>query len=266
MGFFSKISDKISSIGQNSRDKKEFLQSIITAAEDGKLTDDEVAQIQARYKELELTQEDLKHIRAQAYNAALRAARSDGVVTADEAMELAKLQQFLMIPDSEISKSKRELAKLRLLNEIQIGNPPAISVPNIILQKGEIAYWSEPAKLLEERVVSRRYEGGSRGVSLRIAKGVSYRIGAHRGQLISDKAIVPVSSGEFVTTNKRVIFSGDAKSFNLRLDKLLDLNMYSNGVRLTDDKGKPRLVVFNEEANSDVVGATLTFAINQMDG
>src|SRR5437879_5993422 len=133
MGFFSGISDKIAAMRQRSKDKKEFFASVISAAEDGKLTDDEIKQIQARYKELELTPADLKGIRAQAYNAALRAAKSDGVVTAEEEAELAKLQEFLMIPGSEISKSKKELARLRLLTEIKNGNPPSISVPDVIL-------------------------------------------------------------------------------------------------------------------------------------
>lgn len=266
MGFFSGISEKIAEMRQRSKDKKEFFDAILRAAEDGVLTDEEVAQIQTRYKELGLTQDDLKGIRVQAYNAALRAVKSDGVVTAEEEAELGKLQQFLMIPESEIAKSKKELARLRLLTEIQNGNPPSVSVPNVILQKSETAYWSEPASILEERVVNRRYEGGSQGFSFRIAKGVSYRVGSHRGHLVSDTAVIPVSSGELIITNKRVIFRGDAKSFNLRLDKLLELNFYGDGVRLTDDKGKPRVVKFASDGNTDVVGATLSFAINQFAG
>ncbi len=262
MGFFSGISDKIAAMRQHSKDKKEFLAGVLRAAEDGKLTDDEIKEIQSRYKELELTQDDLKGIRAQAYNAALRAAKADGVVTAEEEAELTKLQQFLMIPESEIAKSKKELARLRLLTEIQNGNPPTVRVSNVILQKTEVAHWSEPASILEERVVRRRYEGGSQGLSFRVMKGVSYRVGSHRGHIVTDTAVVPVSSGELIVTNKRVIFRGDAKSFNIRLDKLLELNFYSDGVRLTDEKGKPRVVKFADIGNTDVIGATLSYAIN----
>jgi hypothetical protein len=263
MGFFSGISEKILTMRQHAKNKKEFLARLITAAEDGKLTDDEIKWIEVRYKELELTQDDLRGVRAQAYNAALSAVKSDGVVTSEEEAELAKLQQLLMIPESEIAKSKKELARLRLLTEIQNGNPPTIAVPNVILQKAELAYWSEPASILEERIVKRRYEGGSQGFTFRIAKGVAYRVGGHRGQLVTDTAVVPVSSGELIVTNKRVIFRGDTKSFNLRLDKLLEINFYSDGVRITDDKGKPRVVKFDDEANTDIVGATLSYAINR---
>jgi hypothetical protein len=238
----------------------------MAAAADGKLTDAEIKEIQAQYKELELTQDDIKSVRARAYNAAFRAAKADGVVTADEEAELERLQRFLMIPEADIANSRKELARLRLLTEIQRGNPPAISVPNVILQKTEVAYWAEPANILEERVVRRRYEGASQGLSFRIAKGVSYRIGAHRGHLITDTAVLPVSTGELVITSRRVIFRGDAKSFTIRLDKLLELQFYDDGVRLTDEKGKPRLVRFATRDNIDIVGATLSHAINSFAG
>jgi hypothetical protein len=266
MGLFSGISEKIVAMRQYHKDKKAFFAALMSAADDGKFTDAEIKQIQSRYKELGLTQKDLKGIRAQAYNAAFIAAKSDGVVTAEEETELANLQQFLMIPEHEIETSKRELARLRLLTEIQNGNPPTVSVPNIILQKSEIVYISEAGDILEERVVRRRYEEGSQGVSFRIAKGVTYRVGAQRGHIVTDKAAIPISSGELVITNKRVIFRGDTKSFSLRLDKLLELNFYSDGARLTDDKGKPRIIRFSDVENVDIVGAILSYAINQFRG
>ena len=263
MGFFSGISKKIGEMWQRAKDKQEFFADLMRAAEDGKLTGKEITQIETRFKELMLTDDDLRKVRALAYAAALYAAKSDGSVTAKEEKEIAKIQQFLNIPDAEIAKSKKELARLRLLCEIQDGNPPSITVKNIILKKNEKAYWTEPASILEERVVKRGYQGGSHGVSIRIVKGVSYRIGGHRGQLVIDKAVIPVSNGELVITNNRVIFGGSTKSFSIGFDKLLEFYMYSDGVRLTDDKGNPRIIQLADKANIDVVGATLSFAINQ---
>jgi len=93
-------------------------------------------------------------------------------------------------------------------------------------------------------------------------KGVSYRVGSHRGHIVTDKAVMPVSEGDLVITNKRVIFRGDAKSFSSKLDKLLEINCYADGVRLTDDKGKPRVIRFAADGNADIVGAVLSYAIN----
>lgn len=90
-----------------------------------------------------------------------------------------------------------------------------------------------------------------------------YRVGGRRGHIVTDTAVLPVGSGELINTNKRIVFRGDTKSFNLRLDKLLELNVYSDGVRLTDDKGEPRVVKFFDESNTDIVGAAFSYVINQ---
>jgi len=262
MGLLSAITGKISAMRQHAKDKTEFLDNLLRAAADGKLTDDEMKALHSRYKQLELTQDDIRTVRVQAYEAALRAARSDGQISADEESELNKLQRFLKIPDADIAKSKRVLAHLRLLTEIQSGNLPRVAVLNVVFQKDEITFWRERGSILEERVVGRRYEGGSQGVSFRIMKGVSYRVGSHRGHIVTDKAVMPVSEGDLVITNKRVIFRGDAKSFSSKLDKLLEINCYADGVRLTDDKGKPRVIRFAADGNADIVGAVLSYAIN----
>ena len=73
-------------------------------------------------------------------------------------------------------------------------------------------HWKENASLLENKVISRRYESGSRGFNIRLAKGLNYRVGAHKGHIISDTELVAVSYGELVLTNKRIIFRGNTKS------------------------------------------------------
>lgn len=262
MGIFQDLSAKVAAIWKHAKDKRAFFRTIIEAASDGKLTEEEIAQIDFGKAQLGLTDDDLSRIRVQAYSAALAAATSDGKVTAEEESELNKLQTYFKIPDAYITQPKLQLARFRLLAEIQEGNLPTTQVVNVILQKGEQAHWAEAGSILEERVVGRRYQGGSSGVSIRIAKGVSYRVGAHRGNIVTDKAVVPVSVGELIITNKRTIFRGDNKSFALSIAKLLDVAFFTNGVKLTDDKGKPRTVMFKTKENVDIVGAVLSRVIN----
>lgn len=262
MGIFQKLSSKVVAMWKHAKDKRAFFRTIIEAASDGRLTEEEIAQIELGKTQLGLTDDDLKRIQVQAYSAALAAATSDGKVTPEEERELNKLQAYFQISDDSISQPKQQLARFRLLAEIQEGNLPTAQVVNVIFQKGEQAHWAEAGNILEERVVGRRYQGGSNGVSIRIAKGVSYRVGAHRGNIVTDKAVVPVSSGELILTNKRTIFRGDKKSFVLSIPKLLDVSFFTNGVKLTDDKGKPRTVMFKTKENVDIVGAVLSRVIN----
>ena len=60
MSILRRITDKFGAMRQRSKDKKEFLESILSAAEDGKLSDSEVTELQTRLKELELTDEDIR--------------------------------------------------------------------------------------------------------------------------------------------------------------------------------------------------------------
>ena len=152
---------------------------------------------------------------------------------------------------------------MRLLNEIQKGNLPTVPVTNLVTQKGEITYWTEPAILAENKVIRRRYEGGSQGVSLRVMKGVSYRVGGHRGHIVSETGLIPVSDGELITTNKRIIFRGDGKSFAIKLDKILDIQIFTNGLQFSENnKPKPRMITFKQKGNHDIVGAILSYVIN----
>jgi len=56
---------------------------------------------------------------------------------------------------------------------------PVIDEPQLLARPGEAVHLETMARLLKT-VAVREYQGGSHGVSLRIMKGVSYRVGAMR--------------------------------------------------------------------------------------
>lgn len=263
MGIFQTLVTKYKDSKQKQLNKQQFKADLFKAVEDGKLTSEEIEELDNKKTELGLSDEDVNKMRSEVFLRAFSSAKSDAQVTAQEEQELESIQKYLGLEDSEVEHTKKELARLRLLNEIQQGNLPIIGVTNLVTTKGEQTYWSEPAILAEEKVIRRSYKGGSSGVSFRIMKGVSYRVGSSRGHLVSETDIVPVSDGELILTNKRVIFRGDGKSFVIKLDRLLDLQLYSNGVYFSEpNKSKPRMVKFKEEGNHDIIGAILSYAIN----
>lgn len=263
MGILDTIKGKLTELSQKSAAREQVAAAILAAVADGALSDAEIATLQSMFSEHGLSLADIEKIRVQAYKKAFDVASADGAITAQEESELAKIQSFLKIPDSDVSATKLSLARLRLATEIQAGNLPIVAASGVILQKSEIAHWIEPASLLEERVVARRYEGGSQGFSFKIAKGLTYRVGQSRGRLVTDKEVQAVSRGEIVVTDRRVIFRGDAKSFEIRLEKLLEVEMFSDGVRLTGSTGKPRIVKFLSDSNADIFGSVLSLAINR---
>lgn len=264
MSIFQTIVDKYKDSRQKSFNKKEFKALFLKAVNDGKLTADEIKELEQRKSELGLSDEDIKGIKSEVYLAAFASAKSDTQVTSAEEQELIGIQKYLGLADSQIGPTKKELARLRLLNEIQMGNMPSIpSVANLVLQKGEKIYWFESATLAEEKVIKRNYRGGSSGVSFRIMKGVSYRVGSSRGHIESTTGIVAVSEGDVLISNKRLIFRGDKKSFASKLENILDIQLFTNGVHFSENnKSKPRLIQFSHPGNQDIFGAILSYAIN----
>lgn len=263
MGLLDSIRSKLNAMSEKSANKEEFRKQLLAAVDDGALSVDEIHSLQDSYTSLGLVDEDIKQARVQAYALMLNRVASDGIVTGGEAIELSKLEALLKIPLQDIARDRARLGRLRLISEIQLGNPPIISVPSMGMQKAEVAHWQEPAWLLEERVVSKTYVGGSSGVSFRLMKGVTYRVGQSRGRVVTDSAVVKVSAGSLVITNRRIVFGGNTKSFSIALDKVLDVAMFSDGLRISGSTGKPRTLQLASPENADIVGAVLSSVMNR---
>lgn len=73
--------------------------------------------------------------------------------------------------------------------------------------------------LIEPRRGASHYEGGTSGVSIRIAKGVRYRVGQNRGTLVQGtEQPVAIDTGSFTVTNRRAVFQGskDTREWDFR--------------------------------------------------
>lgn len=259
---FDQLIGKIKSMRKRSRSKAAYRTQLLAAVEDGVLSAEESVALENAREDLGLTSEDVRRIRVTAYKHAFQVAASDRRITAAEASELDRIRTQLGVDGRDTRLSVRDLQRFRMLGEIQDGNLPVTTVPGLLLQKNEIAHWAEPGHLIEERVLRRRYGGSSSGTSIHIMKGLTYRVGSHRGQLVTDTGNVPVSAGLLIVTNSRVIFMGDRKSFNYRFDKIIGIQLFSDGLSLSESSGKNRLVRFQGGDNGEIVGAILSQAVN----
>lgn len=102
-------------------------------------------------------------------------------------------------------------------------------VPIVTKRGEEVVLIVSGVALVEVRRGKATYSGGSRGVSVRVAKGVSFRMGAHRGtmQPAPERPTI-IDSGEFVVTNKRAVFVGDKHTRQFEWAKLLACNDYAD--------------------------------------
>lgn len=89
-----------------------------------------------------------------------------------------------------------------------------------LLKPREVAYATLNGQLKELKTTG--WQSGTRGGSVRVAKGVYLRSSGTRGHAI--KQMVVVSTGELVVTDKRLLFAGDKKSFTFNLSDLVTIN------------------------------------------
>jgi hypothetical protein len=149
---------------------------------------------------------------------------------------------------------KNQILAQRLLENVKAGRPA--NPQKALLRAGEVAFIAAPAALVENQTVG--YETSGASVRVRVAKGVS--VGSYGGRSHPVRGMVRTAHGEFVVTTKRVIFAGDAKSFEMKLEGLTNFVHYSDGLTLHHGITHHR-VVFDAEALATVAATVLKLVL-----
>ena len=120
-----------------------------------------------------------------------------------------------------------------------------IELPGFMEQKGEKAYFKlDNVSLTEWRSTGSSYQGGSQGVSFRIAKGVSYRVGQSRGTLTKNpEQLQVVDQGSAIFTDKRIVFAGTKSNREWDFSKMVNVDVGTNGIYVN-------IAVSNRQKNS----------------
>jgi hypothetical protein len=115
----------------------------------------------------------------------------------------------------------------------------------INFHKDEQVVWIFPRTGYLEDKTRRQFVGGSQGVSLRLAKGVYYRLGQFKGHPVESTERVRVDAGLLIVTSKNLYFHGPLKSFRVPFEKILSFDAFSDGVGIMRDAqtAKPQIFV-----------------------
>lgn len=116
------------------------------------------------------------------------------------------------------------------IDQISRGILPTMKTDNIILSSGEECHFAERAILVKEKI-TKRYEGRSNGVSIRLSKHVTYRTGKNKGRPVEEVTQEKIKGLVYVT-NKRIIFMADKNAFDKKYSSLTGCAPFSNAVKL----------------------------------
>jgi hypothetical protein len=175
----------------------------------------------------------------------------DGILDTTEEKRLVDFKERFALSQSELDRNGAltKTAKAAVLREVLNGViPQRMSVDGnlpINLQKGEQVVWAfSGSKYLEDKI-RRQFVGGSQGVSVRVMKGVYYRVGAFKGQSVEHTERVHIDTGWVVVTNKNIYFAGPQKSVRLPYAKIVSFEPFSDGIGIMRDTAtaKPQIFV-----------------------
>ena len=189
------------------------------------------------------------------------AALADDHLTAEEEAALAKVADAVGLDQADLEARGDLYVRLQVA-KINAGRLPVVETPQLITKKNEVVHFEASAALMKE-VAVREWRGGSQGVSFRIAKGVRYRVGATRGHIVTVGTQLQVAdTGVLAITSQRIAYLGERKTLDMPFSKLMGMELYSDGVRLSLSN-RQTAPLFKVTCSTDVLGALLNAAAQE---
>jgi hypothetical protein len=170
----------------------------------------------------------------------VRAADRGSYTTAD-IQHLEMLASWLHLPANVTSSG---IARLRRLSQLQQGPLPSVSYPQLRLLSGERCHWVEQNSQFIEQQTHTERVGGYAGYSMRVCKGMTYRVGSMQGSSYPVTQSVCADTGCFIVTSDRAAFVGGRRSLAIPYKKILSMQVFTNGVQLQQDGARARPQMF----------------------
>ena len=240
-----------------------YQQKVKEALEDEQLEPSERISLELLRKNLLLSEETAKDIYAaeasQKYNDYLNTMIADKRLSPAEDKQLQELAKNLGVKVNNDDATMNLLNKYRLFWTIENGQIPSIQA-DINLQKSECLYFKTNIDWYEMRTVTRRINYNGTSARIRICKGVYYTIGSISPEKVTENIWKLIDTGTLYVTSKRLIFMGSNSNKNIRFNKVLAFEPYSDGVQIEKDTGRPVLFGFTD--NIDIFSVLLSRLIN----
>ncbi|WP_203293494.1 hypothetical protein [Luteirhabdus pelagi] len=245
---------------------KLYDQEVKKAVSDGVLTEEEKTNLELLKKNLllqdEIASDILKTNSEKILKNFINDAISDERLSDEEYQKLEEISLSLGIEPSLNSKTRENLERYHLYWTIENGELPILRNPPINIQKSENLYFMTDVIWKEQRRVTKRINYSGPTARIKIAKGVYYRMGSISAKSVSEDVWQVIDSGSIYLTNKRLIFMGARGNKTIRLNKILDIKPYKNGVDIQKDTGKSPFLEFGD--NVDIFSMIIVRLMNEI--
>lgn len=117
---------------------------------------------------------------------------------------------------------------------------------SIVLKKDEVIQWLFNGVSLSSSRTRVGYKGGSQGFSFRLMQGVSYNVGAHKGERVERSEMLSLGTGDLAITNKAIYFISPGQTKKTTLTSIVAVDAYDDGIVVTPTRGKPQIYLMEE--------------------
>jgi hypothetical protein len=198
-----------------------------------------------------ISESERKDLSLAAWSNALDRVLDRGVLSEEVEKRFVDLKECLSFSSGDLLRTDAwdRMVKSAVLRDLMSGvirnRTDACEDLPLNFQKGEQVVWAfDGVDYLEDRT-RREYVGGSRGVSVRVVKGVYYHIGGFKGRAIDRTERVHVDTGLVAVTTKQIYFFGSKKAFRIPYAKIVSFEPFTNGLGIMRDgvSAKPQILV-----------------------
>jgi|SRR5690606_18045189 len=222
--------------------------SIQEAVADGRLTQDEKSFLAQLENELKLPNalaaKISEEIREQYFAEHIDNLISNADFSPADEKELEAIAKSLNIDIELKSRSRQELKQLKTYWALE--NLPLTEYQSELpLQKGEVCYF----KITDVSWYELRGSQKLDVYPIKITHKEFYLQELSKQKSVNNSVLRFIDQGTLYITNKRILFDGQLKNSNIRLDGVLSTTSYKNAVHVHKEKGKSPVLHFAKKAD-----------------
>lgn len=176
--------------------------------------------------------QELSKFAATTFEGLCRSMLTDDVLTREGDRRLGATLEALGLTWNGFLAERPGLRHSLIIASANGGLLPELATHQLITKDGEAVHLEWPAALMKE-VAVREFQGGYSGFSFPIGKtGIRYRIGGARGRsVLIGMKIEAADTGTLSLSSHRAVFMGMRKTIELPYAKLVNLEVFTDGVR-----------------------------------
>jgi len=242
--------------------KSEYQEALKKFLADGKLDEREKKQLDELSAKYSLTKEDLLDANKRAASLVFNNISNDERITDEEKGDLETLMKYFGLSTSDFEFNQKNFNKFYSLALVDKGILPTLENTglNVIFKKDETLHWLCGATLKKQKRITERVSYSGFTGSIKITKGVRYRVGSFKLTPQTREIMVDADSGNFWMTNQRLGFLGSRKNFSLPYNKILSSELYTDGMSIHKEGRESSYIVGLDDV--ELPAAILSYILN----